>query len=196
MPVGTWVFRENEGCGRVGFVLQGSVRVFKDHPSGKSITLNRLGPGDACALAIACALRNPIHQASAIVEEDAQMVTLGLEAFHSLLDRSREAREYVYESFAERLTDTMMLVEEVVFQRMDERLAAIIIEHGVRLRTDTIAVTHEQLAEEAGTAREVVTRLLHDFNQRGYVKLSRGHVQITDRHGLSRASSQHHVTHS
>lgn len=187
MPSGTWVFRENDGCGRVGFVKSGSIRVFKDHASGRSITLYRLGSGDACALAMSCALHNPIHQASAIVEKDAEVYTLSIEEFQHLLDKSPSAREFVFESFAARLTDTMLLVEEVVFQKMDERLAAVVLEHGIRHRSDDIAITHEQLAEETGTAREVVTRLLHDFSERGFVALSRGHVKILDRRGLARA---------
>ncbi|MCO6466461.1 MAG: Crp/Fnr family transcriptional regulator [Bradyrhizobiaceae bacterium] len=192
MPAGTWVFREHEGCGRVGFVRSGSIRVFKEHPSGRSITIYRLGKGDACTLSMSCALHSPIHQASAIVEEDAEVYTLGLEEFQHLLDKNREARDFVLESFAARLTDTMLLVEEVVFQKMDERLAAVLLEHGMRLQTSDIAITHEQLAEETGTAREVVTRLLHDFSQRGFVALSRGNVKITDRKALARACSQHH----
>ncbi len=189
MPVGTFVFREHEGCGRVGFVVSGTIRVYKEHSTGRSITLYRLGPGDACALAMSCALNNPIHQASAIVEEEARVLTVSIEAFQHLVDKSREAREYLYASFATRLTDAMMLIEEIAFHRMDERLAAILLEYGARHHSDVIVITHEQLAEEAGTAREVVTRLLHDFNQRGYVKLSRGHIQIIDRKGLARISS-------
>jgi CRP/FNR family transcriptional regulator len=184
MPVGTFVFRENEGCGRIGFIVSGSIRVFKEHDSGKSITLYRIGPGDTCILSMSCALSNPIHQASAIVEEDATVLTISTEDFRSLMDSSNEARDYVFSMFATRLTDVMILLEEIVFRRMDERLAGILIDHAARHHTLTINATHEKLAEEAGTAREVVTRILRDFAARGWVELQRGSITITDRKGL------------
>ncbi len=184
LPKGTYVFRENEGCGRIGFVLSGSIRVVKEHDTGRTITLYRIGPGDSCILSMSCALSNPIHQASAIVEEDAEVLTVSTDDFRRLVERSSEARDYVFSIFATRLTDVMLLIEEVVFHRMDQRLASILIENAARHHTDTIHATHEQLAEEAGTAREVVTRLLRDFAARGWVEVHRGSVKITDRKGL------------
>ncbi len=185
MPKDSYVFREHEGCGRIGFVLDGSIKVFKEHPSGRSITLYRLGTGDSCILSMSCAMSNPIHQASAIVEEDAQVVTVTTADFHTLMERSSAAREYVFGLFAERLTDVLLLLEEVVFQRMDERLAAILLENAARHQDDTVIATHEELAEEAGTAREVVTRVLKEFSTNGWVEVGRGKVKILDRKGLS-----------
>jgi CRP/FNR family transcriptional regulator, anaerobic regulatory protein len=184
-PAGTYVFREHEGCGRIGFVVGGSIRVFKDHPSGRALTLYRIGAGDSCILSMSCALSNPIHQASAVVDEDARVITVTTAEFQKLMERSHEARDYVFGLFATRLTDVLMLLEEVVFQRMDERLAAILIEHAVRQGGDVVQTTHEQLAEEAGTAREVVTRVLRDFSNKGLVEVGRGKVTILDRRGLS-----------
>jgi len=185
MDKGSYVFRENEGCGRIGFVVDGSIKVFKDHSSGRAITLYRLGPGDSCILSMSCAMSNPIHQASAIVEEDARVVTVTTDEFRKLMERSHDARDYVFGLFATRLTDVLMLLEEVVFQRMDERLAAILIENAARHQSDIVNATHEQLAEEAGTAREVVTRVLREFSANGWVEVGRGKVKILDRKGLS-----------
>ncbi|RPI69548.1 MAG: Crp/Fnr family transcriptional regulator [Ignavibacteriae bacterium] len=182
---GTYVFREHEGCGRIGFVFSGTIKVFKDHPSGRSITLYRLDAGDSCILSMSCALSNPIHQASAIVEDRSVVLTVTTEDFRRLMDRSAPARDYVFGLFASRLTDVLLLLEEVVFQRMDERLAAILLENSARHTSDTVHATHEQLAEEAGTAREVVTRVLRDFVSHGYVEVGRGQVRILDRKGLS-----------
>lgn len=185
MEPGSYVFREHEGCGRIGFVFEGSIKVFKEHPSGRSITLYRLGEGDSCILSMSCALSNPIHQASAIVEERSTVLTVTTEDFRRLMDRSAVARDYVFGLFASRLTDVLLLLEEVVFQRMDERLAAILLEASARNGSDTVMSTHEQLAEEAGTAREVVTRVLRDFASKGWVEIGRGQTKILDRKGLS-----------
>lgn len=184
LAVGTFVFRENEGCGRIGFVLSGSIRVFKEHDAGKSITLYRLSEGDTCILSMSCALSNPIHQASAVVEEQATVVTISTDDFRNLMNTSNEARDYVFSMFASRLTDVMILIEEIVFRRMDERLAGILIDHAARHHSPIINATHEKLAEEAGTAREVVTRILRDFVARGWVELHRGSITIIDRKGL------------
>ena len=185
MDKGSYMFRENEGCGRIGFVVEGSVKVLKEHQSGRAITLYRLSPGDSCILSMSCAMSNPIHQASAIVEEDATVITVTTDEFRKLMERSHDARDYVFSLFATRLTDVLMLLEEVVFQRMDERLAAILIENAARHNSDTVVATHEQLAEEAGTAREVVTRVLREFAANGWVEVGRGKVKILDRKGLA-----------
>lgn len=183
---GAWVFREHEGCGRIGFVLEGSIKVFKEHTSGRSITLYRLGSGDSCILSMSCAMANPIHQASAIVEDDCRILTVTTDDFRKLMDRSAAARDYVFGLFASRLTDVLLLLEEVVFRRMDERLASILLEHAVRLGTNELHTTHEVLAEEAGTAREVVTRVLREFVASDLVHVRRGVITILDRKGLAR----------
>jgi CRP/FNR family transcriptional regulator len=185
VPAGTYLFREHEGCGRIGFVVSGSVRVFKEHPSGRSITLYRLGAGDSCILSMTCALSHPIHQASAIVEDAAVLLMITTEEFRKLVARSSEARDYVFSLFASRLTDVLLLLEEVVFQRMDERLAALLLEHSARTGLATIDTTHERLADEAGTVREVVTRILGDFARRGAIEVQRGKIAILDKALLS-----------
>lgn len=182
---GTYMFRENEGCGRIGFILSGTVRVFKEHESGRSITLYRISEGDSCILSMSCALSNPIHQASAIVEESAVVAIVTTDNFRKLIDTSHEARDYVFSLFATRLTDILLLLEEIVFRRMDERLAALLLEHAARAGGDVIRITHEELAEEAGTAREVVTRILREFVHDGIIQGARGQITIMDRRKLA-----------
>jgi len=186
MPAGTWVFREHEGCGRVGFVMSGVIRVFKEHETGRSITLYRLGEGDSCILSMSCALSNPIHQASAIVEEDAVVLTVTTAEFQKLMETSHEARDYVFGSFATRLTDVLMLLEEVVFRRMDARIAGLLLEYSARHGSNVIETTHEHLADEAGTVREVVTRLLREFVANNWVSTSRGSITLLDKAALSK----------
>ena len=188
MPVGAYVFREHEGCGQVGFIVTGSIRVFKEHSSGRSIKLYSIGAGDSCILSMSCALSKPIHQASAIVEQETEILIISTSSFQKLMERSNAARDYVFGLFSARLTDVMLLIEEVVFHRMDERLANILLENSARNKSDTVQTTHERLAEEAGTAREVVTRVLRDFAENNLVAISRGQIKILNRHGLSKVS--------
>lgn len=126
LPAGTPVFTEGVDCGKIGFVQRGIVRVFKMSETGREITLYRIEAGESCILSMSCALSNPIHQASAVVEEDAELLTLTTHDFQHLVEKSHEARNYLFSQFATRLTDVMLLVEEIVFKRMDERLAALL----------------------------------------------------------------------
>lgn len=185
---GTWMFREDEGCGRLGFVESGVIRVFKDDPSGRQITLYRVGAGDSCILSLSCALTNPIHQASAIVEEDAVIRTITTDGFRHLMDTSGAMRAYVFGLFSKRLADVMILVEEVVFHHMDSRLAGLLLEWAMRSHTDVITATHERLAEELGTVREVVTRILRDYAAQGWIRSARGSITLLDRSALAQAA--------
>ena len=181
---GESVFSEGEGCGRLGFLISGIIKVFKESQTGKSMTLYRIGRGESCILSMSCALSNPIHQASAIVEEDAWAISLSPDAFRNLMATSQQARDYVFSQFAERLTDNMMLIEEVVFKRMDERVIDFLLQKH-RYCADTIKMTHEESATELGTAREVVSRLLKEFESLGLLQLSRGQITIINPKGLS-----------
>ena len=185
MKKGEKVFTEGEGCGRLGFIISGIIKVFKDSPSGRSMTLYRIGRGESCMLSMSCALSNPIHQASAMVEEDAWVITLRPDIFRKLMNDSEIARNYVFTQFALRMTDNMMLIEEVVFKRMDQRLADMLIERS-QSGKEIIKMTHEELATELGTAREVISRLLKELELSGLVKLQRGSIEIVDVKALSK----------
>ena len=184
MKKGEKVFTEGEGCGRLGFIISGIIKVYKDSPSGRSMTLYRIGRGESCMLSMSCALSNPIHQASAMVEEDAWVITLRPDIFRKLMNDSEDARNYVFTQFALRMTDNMMLIEEVVFKRMDQRLADTLIERS-QSGKEIIKMTHEELATELGTAREVISRLLKELELSGLVKLQRGSIEIVDVKALS-----------
>jgi len=185
MKKGEKVFTEGEGCGRLGFIISGIIKVFKDSPSGRSMTLYRIGRGESCMLSMSCALSNPIHQASAMVEEDAWVITLRPDIFRTLMNDSEDARNYVFTQFALRMTDNMVLIEEVVFKRMDQRLAETLIECS-HSGSEIIKMTHEELAIELGTAREVISRLLKELEVSGLVKLQRGSIEIVDVKALSK----------
>lgn len=182
LSAGTPVFTEGSGCGKIGFVQSGVIRVFKLSETGREITLYRLEAGESCILSMSCALANPIHQASAVVEEEAEVITLTTNDFQALIDRSHEARNYLFSQFATRLSDVMLLIEEVVFKRMDERLAALLVEFAHS--SEVITTTHEELAIELGTAREVISRTLKEFERQDLVRLSRGTITLPNKKAL------------
>jgi len=175
---GQIVFRAGDHCQGLPLVLSGSVKVQMTGLSGHSIVLYRMGADDICTLSIGCLMTGKGYRAEAVVEEDtlAAMVPRGL--FDRLMEQSAGFRQAVMESYGRRLDDLMLLVEEVAFRRMDERLEAWLLARG---GTGSIHITHQELAVELGTAREVVSRLLKELERQGKVKLSRGCIALTGR---------------
>lgn len=175
LPRGSMVFCEGEECGVVGFIVRGVIKVYKLAESGREITLYRIGQGESCILSMTCVLSHPMHRASAVVEEDAELWLFSANDFRRLVEVSHEARQFVFSLFSHRLADMLTLVEEIVFRRIDERLADLLLH---RAHNAVVEATHEELAFELGSAREVVSRLLKEFEREGSVRLGRGKVVI------------------
>jgi CRP/FNR family transcriptional regulator len=175
-PAGQVLFTAGERCHGLPLVLSGSVKVQMTGVSGHSIVLYRMGADDICTLSIGCLMTGRGYRAEAVVEEETEAAMIPRGLFDRLLEQSPEFRLGIMESYGRRLDDLMLLVEEVAFRRMDERLAEWL---AARAAQGTIAITHQELAIELGTAREVVSRLLKELERRGQVRLSRGRIDVT-----------------
>lgn len=174
-PAGTVIFDENQPCQGFPLLLSGSLRVIKSSANGRELQLYRVVPGESCILTSSCLLGNTRYQARGIVEEPLEMVMLPAVVFHGLLGKYEAFRRYVFRLFNERLTDLMELVTAVAFQKLDQRLAALLVS-----KPGTMHVTHQALADELGSAREMVSRLLKGFAEQGWVKLGREQITVTD----------------
>lgn len=183
VSAGTVVFRPGSDCTSYLLVTAGSVRVQQTAPNGREIVLYRVQSGDSCILTTACLLGHVRYCAEGIAETDVRAVAIPVARFNEGIERSPGFRSFVFASFGRRLADLMHLVEEVAFVRIDTRLAQRLLE--LAGNGDEIELTHQELAVELGTAREVVSRALKDFERRGLVRLARGHVEIADREGLA-----------
>ena len=155
VPAGTHLFDEHGGCEAFPIVLEGAIRVSKLGPDGREITLYRVTPGESCVLTSGCLLGGIPYTATGVAETDVVMVGLPQPLFDALLLRHEPFRHHIFGLFAERLADLTLLIEEVAFRRLDQRLAALLVERGPALHT-----THQALADELGSVREIVTRLL------------------------------------
>jgi CRP/FNR family transcriptional regulator len=181
IPAGTVVFDENQPCQGFPMLLSGSIRVIKAAPSGRELQLYRVTPGESCILTSSCLLGHTRYSARGIAEQDLEMVLLPAPSFQTLLDKHESFRDYVFHLFSDRLTDLMQLVSAVAFQKLDQRLAALLIAKPSPLHT-----THQALADELGSAREIVSRLLKGFVDQGWVKLAREQIEVTDISALKR----------
>lgn len=175
LPAGQKVFRPGDSCQGLPLVLKGSVRVQMTGSSGHEIVLYRIGDDDVCTLSIGCLMAGRGYRAEAIVEVPTTVVVLPYGLFDELVAKSAPFRRRIMGAYGERLDTLMMLVEEIAFQRMDVRLAEWL---RTRAGESPLSMTHQDLAVELGTAREVVSRLLKDFERAGWIRLARGRIEI------------------
>lgn len=164
----------------------GILRVTKPAPSGREILLYRLRPGDSCILTVACLLSGSVYAARGIAETDVNGIALPRALFRQLLDEWPPFREFIFAFFAERIAELMQLIERVAFRALNERVASALLGHCA-----PVVITHQRLADEVGSVREVVSRILKDFEAQGLVRLERGRIHIVDRDRLMLAAWPH-----
>ncbi|MFV0665987.1 Crp/Fnr family transcriptional regulator [Denitromonas sp.] len=182
VPAGTVLFDDHQACEGFPFVVRGSIRVIKASASGRELPLYRVAPGETCVISSSCLLGHEDYNARGIAETDTELVLLPKAVFDELLAEPA-FRSFVFHLFADRIADLMQLIEEVAFHRLDQRLAALLLGKGRLLHT-----THQHLADELGSVREIVSRLLKGFAAQGLVKLSREQIEIVDAAGLRRVA--------
>jgi CRP/FNR family transcriptional regulator len=160
------------------FIITGSIQVIS-YQNSRQILLFTLQPGDFCVFTAACLLANCNHLACGTVTEELSAIAIPGELFVQLVAESDEFRMSVLGFFGKGLIQLLALVQELAFQRMDQRLAAILIGKG-----DRIKITHQELADELGTVREVVSRILKEFERQGFIRRMRGQIRILNRPAL------------
>jgi CRP/FNR family transcriptional regulator len=175
------VFDENQSCQGFPLLLSGSLRVIKAAANGRELQLYRVLPGESCILTSSCLLGNTPYQARGVVEESLAMVVLPAQVFHDLIDKYEPFRHYVFQLFTERITSLMELVTAVAFHKLDQRLAVLLAG-----KSGTLHTTHQALADELGSAREIVSRLLKGFAEQGWVRLGREQITITNEDALKK----------
>jgi CRP/FNR family transcriptional regulator len=182
IPKGGDVFIEGDRVEAIALLISGVVRVYKIAETGREITLYRFGNGQSCILTANAILSQKNFPAVATVEKDAEAVMIPADSFRDWVRRYDLWREFVFDLLSERLSSVMAIVEEVAFRRMDARLVTFLTEHS-RL-SDSIRVTHQEIAAELGTSREVISRILEDFSLAGMIRVSRGEIKVLDREAL------------
>lgn len=180
LPAGATVFSEQQPCAGFPLLLDGSIKVIKGTASGREMLLYRVEPGGSCIISSSCLLGHSPYTARGIAEADLALLILPKARFDDLLACAAPFRDFVFHLFAERIANLMGLVEEVAFGRLDQRLAKLLLSRP----GNTLHVTHQQLADELGSVREIVSRLLKGFATQGLVSLGREQITLLDRNGL------------
>lgn len=174
VPARTVLFDEGEPCKGFPFLLEGEIDVVRGSPDGRELSLYRVCPGEVCVVSSACLFGSRPMNARGTTLIESFVVIASADCIRDWTD-SRPVRDFLFGMLADRLTDLMELVEAVAFQRLDQRLARTLLGHG-----QTLHLTHQQIADELGTAREMVSRLLKRFEGDGLVSLGRERIDIID----------------
>jgi CRP/FNR family transcriptional regulator, anaerobic regulatory protein len=175
---GEVLFREGEAPGQVAALGAGSVRVFRVGSTGREVTLYHVRARQASLVGMLSVLLGRPTIATAQAEVATEAVLFPAAALREWVDASEAVRRFVFETVTQALVDVTSLLEDVVFRSMDSRLAALLLAH---VDADgVIAMRHEDIAAELGTAREVVSRLLEAFERVGAVHRSRARIEIRD----------------
>ena len=190
LPKGMRVFQSGDACDQFFYLLKGVVRVDLISLSGKAIMLYRVGSDQTCVLNTSCLLSGNDYCAEAHIEEDVEACIISHSEFEAKLNQSAEFRSLVFLSFSERLASMMSKIEEVAFVPIDTRLAARVLQlqHG----NSTIKITHDELATDLGTAREVISRKLAQWEKIGMIERGRGSLTILNTEQLQYLASGEH----
>jgi CRP/FNR family transcriptional regulator len=186
IPAGHDVFVDGDRVDGIALLLSGVVRVYKIGETGREITLYRFGLGQSCILSANAILSDKSFPAIATVEEDAEAVMIPADVFRRWVNKYDLWREFVFDLLSERLSTVMMVVDEVVFKRMDRRVASLLLNQAKV--QNPMRVTHQEIAAELGSSREVISRILEDFSREGLIESGRGTIAVMDFRGLESRS--------
>lgn len=178
IPVGKDIFVEGDEVNAIALLVSGEVRVYKIGETGREITLYRFGLGESCILTANAILARQTFSAIATVEQDSEAVMIPADTFRVWVQRYDLWRDFVFTLLSERLSNVMEIVEEVAFRRMDIRVANLLLERSKS--RNPMSITHQEIAAELGSSREVISRILEDIANQGIIRGLRGSIEILD----------------
>lgn len=181
---GALIFGPGNPAENLLLLVSGTVRVQQLSEDGREIVLYRVHSGESCVLTTACLLAFEDYSAEGIAETDVEAIMIPRDTFDELMSMSKEFRAFVFDAYSRRITDLFMVIEEIPFKRTDIRVAQKLLE--LQDAKSVLHLTHQKLATELGTAREVISRQLKEFERRGWVNLSRGEIALRDPAAIGR----------
>ncbi|KAA3618941.1 MAG: Crp/Fnr family transcriptional regulator [Calditrichaeota bacterium] len=174
---GQYYFHEGDVCANIAVVVDGRIRVFKMGESGRGITLYNVEPRETCILTTFCLLSNRHYPATAQAELDTRALIFPAPVFRNWMNDWPFVRSFIFATMGERVADMMALIEEITFKKLDRRLIEFLLENGKK-QSNILEITHEKIAMQVGSAREVISRLLKEFERLGAIELRRGQIVI------------------
>lgn len=186
IPAHQFICLEGNKCSGIPLVLEGRARVYKLSESGREITLYRVEPGDSCILTASCIMSDVDFPAFVATETEVEAIIIPPAIFHRWVNQYEVWSEFLWGMLASRFAEVISLVEEVAFQRVDKRTAEYLLEAAGA--DGLIKKTHQDISADLGTSREVISRILKEFEHKGFITLSRGEIHAENLNELRRAS--------
>jgi CRP/FNR family transcriptional regulator len=186
-PVGKDLFIEGDRVDAIPLLISGSVRVYQIGETGREVTLYRFRPGESCVLTATSIFNHQTFPAIATVEEEAEAVMIPEATFSDWIRRFDVWRDFVFDLVTQRLASVMTIVDQVAFRKLDHRLAEFLLKRG--RQSNPSEITHQEIAAELGSSREVISRILDDFSGQGAIQSSRGRIEIVDFESLRTRAS-------
>lgn len=181
---GTRVYSSERECLGMLFVMQGEMRTYLLSEEGREVTLFRIYPNDLCVLSASCVISQISFDTQMSAQKDTEALMIPPNIVLLLQEKNLSVRCFLYELATQRFSDVMWAMQQILFKRLDQRLALFLMQESQRLGTDTIHMTHEQIAQQISSAREAVARMLKQFSEDGLVELKRGAIRLLDQKGL------------
>lgn len=188
VPKGTVIFGPGKAPESMLLLIEGTVRVQEISEGGREIVLYRVSRGESCVLTTACLLADENYLAEGIAETDIAAVAIPRQTFEDLIAGSSGFRRFVFSAYSKTLTELFMIIQEIAFSRIDIRLAQRLC--GRSNADSEVFLTHQQLANELGTAREVISRQLNEFLRRNWIHTARGKIRLTNKAALDRLAME------
>lgn len=183
-PKGNALQNQSQHCLGVFVVLTGQVRIYIQSEEGREITLFRVNPGEVCTLSAGCIMAEISFEIMMTATEDSTILISGTPCLKRLMNQNLYMENYIYRHIAEHFSDVMWAISEILFKSFDKRLAGYLEDEKLNRKSTSISATHDEIARDLGSAREVVSRMLKYFEKEGIVSLSRGMIQITNEEKL------------
>jgi CRP/FNR family transcriptional regulator len=190
IPKGEIISNEGDTCNYLAFIIEGSVRVYKFGETGREITLYRINKGESCILTASCVMSKKTFPAIALSETELKVLLVSADVFREWVKKRTFWANYFYNLLSDRLTDVITIVEEVAFKKMDVRIADFLLRKFEQENCNEINITHQIIAGELGSSREVISRLLKDIEHHGLISLSRNKIELLDKPKLITLSRQ------
>ncbi len=181
---GTPVYSSERECLGMLFVMQGEMRTYLLSEEGREVTLFRIYPNDLCVLSASCVISQISFDTQMSAQKDTEALIIPPNIVLLLKEKNLSVRCFLYELATKRFSDVMWAMQQILFKRLDQRLALFLLQESQRLGTDTIHMTHEQIAQQISSAREAVARMLKQFSEDGLVELKRGAIRLLNQKGL------------
>lgn len=180
IPAGTVIMRTGQFIRSTMLVMDGLIKVYRTDDDGNEFFMYHLAPGQACALSMTCAIGHQTSQISAKTSKDTTVLQIPIEKMDEWMTNYRSWYQFVVQTYRARFDELLQTLDSIAFRHMDERIEFYLKRHKEKMGTNIIPVTHQEIAQELNSSREVISRLLKKLAEMGKIKLSRYHIEIID----------------